>query len=485
MFKLIHLSDLHFSQGAHQDSEYHSHSTPHLKALQNIIEKQDFDRLIISGDISDSGNREALLRAYSWIFSTLEIGGGEKTGLKLMPEKVGLVPGNHDAWNASNVGTFLQKRQVSLNNYNSVFINHKVSDVGCSYDWIEDEEDGIYIAYADTSLLGEHIDTVKKVPGASFLEEIAKGKFSVSQSECLLEWHDKGLLGKLLYPCADKYIDKKKYARSLKIIVMHHYIFEPYNEKSKQLLMLKEKNKVFRNIALSDFDVLLCGHRHYLSLNKHTYGEHFDRRAIERYTMNCFRRNIGTYSLPLQYQDEHGNMINKKLSEIINILIRGIKSSRNPASDDYLDELINALKLGLEKPSSFKSKVFNYLSKQANSGGKEFSSAEIKSIQKHISINFNIRERKILSGQASDILTIAKTLKNRVFLQSMCGSSAKATKEPKERNLSVYSIEFKENAWHVLSESFLWDWGKNNFQVTPNTTNEIFIRNATRVITKS
>ncbi len=259
MFNIAHLSDLHFSAGAYQDSS-HSHSILHLKAIEAMLATEKMDKVVFSGDISDCGDPDSLLRASQWIFESFPIGKGDRTGLNLGAERVGIVPGNHDAWNASRYGKFIDRRQSSLKNYNSVFVNHQINEEGCYYDWIEKDGMGIYIAYADSSLLGDHSDTTQKVPGVSCFEDIAKGKFSVKQSECLLEWHDLGLLGRLPIPNKDNtFIDKSIFSNSLKLLVMHHYIFEPFNESSKYLLRLKARDKVFRNIALSDFDLLLCG----------------------------------------------------------------------------------------------------------------------------------------------------------------------------------------------------------------------------------
>jgi len=62
-FRIAHLSDLHFSSGADKGDPSHVHSIPRLKAIERILSSRKCDRIIISGDLSDAGDRESLLRA--------------------------------------------------------------------------------------------------------------------------------------------------------------------------------------------------------------------------------------------------------------------------------------------------------------------------------------------------------------------------------------------------------------------------------------
>jgi len=43
---------------------------------------------------------------------------------------------------------------------------------------------------------------------------------------------------------------------------MHHYLFEPPEQSSDYFMRIQDRDVVFRNLALSDFDVLLCGQKH-------------------------------------------------------------------------------------------------------------------------------------------------------------------------------------------------------------------------------
>ncbi len=306
-FIIGHISDLHFSQGTDKTYPDHEHSIEHLRYLERNLCIQDLDLLIISGDISNYGDRQSLINASGFIFNKIPVGEEEMIGLSFPPEKVGIVPGNHDAWNSSKTGAFSERRQKSLEHYNFAFPSHAInSPEGCYYRWLQNGDKGVYIAFVDSCFLGG----TEKNDGSSFGtirydQAVAKGKLSVDQTEKLLEWHDLGILGRLTDPSnSDSNIDKEIFAKSLKIIVMHHYLFEPPDHKSDYFMRVHHRDIVFRNIAFSDFDIMLCGHKHIPSFDTHSYGYHFDGRAKNRYMLNYFRRLIGLHSLPIQIKDK-------------------------------------------------------------------------------------------------------------------------------------------------------------------------------------
>src|SRR5437879_1478100 len=124
-FVLAHISDLHFSEGTDQSNPNHAHSIEHLIGIQNrLAALSAADCLIVSGDVSNHGDRQSLITANGWLFTTIPIGNGEYTGLNMPTERVRVVPGNHDAWNATESGHLIDRRQKSLEHYNFAFPNH-------------------------------------------------------------------------------------------------------------------------------------------------------------------------------------------------------------------------------------------------------------------------------------------------------------------------------------------------------------------------
>src|SRR5687768_13161180 len=228
-FRFGHLSDLHFSEGTDKSAISHSHSIPLLQQLQALVEsKPGVDKYFITGDISNHGDRESLLRAKDWIFDKFSVGGGEQTGLNLRYESVGIVPGNHDAWNADSPGTLFDRRQQSLENFNFAFDQHVMpANPGCYYEWIEKGGFGIFVVYLDSCILGDHAkrgDPAQRIPYAS---KVAKGRVTLEQTERILQWVDDGCFGHLVDPTSTEKIAPAIFRHALKIIVTHHYLFEP------------------------------------------------------------------------------------------------------------------------------------------------------------------------------------------------------------------------------------------------------------------
>ncbi len=196
-------------------------------------------------------------------------------------------------------------------------------ELSCIYDWIEKDGVGVFIAYVDSCYFGDDDNSLSDVS-----ERVARGKLSSQQAKILLNWYDRGLKGKLQKP-NEEFISSSLFRSSLKIVVMHHYLFEPQGlSEEGYFLKIKDKKNVFSNIAMADFDVLLCGHRHIADSKESSYGDHFDRRARNRYMFNCFRRLMGIDALPLQFDDKQGVRLTKKLSAVIQILWRKFRMEK-------------------------------------------------------------------------------------------------------------------------------------------------------------
>lgn len=377
-FKLIHLSDLHIHGGSSQTNKNHKHSIPHMRGIQKIVEQQldDLDRLIITGDISHYGHEENLLLAKQWIYNTLEIGDDIQISLGLTGsdyEKIRIIPGNHDAWNSkSKNGKTIDRRQKSLENFNYA-LRRNGKDVipfpdGYYYDWIEKNDRGIFLIFLDSSFLGD-TQIENDNPDLTFIDRIAKGKISKQQSEKILMLYDKGMLGILKNPNDSGNIDKIKFSKSLKIVVMHHYLFEPMGQKREPLLEISERETVFRNLALADTDILLCGHKHYAENKDHLYLHHFNKRAKARYFFNYFRRLIGINSLPFQYNDRDGKKHNRFISTLISLFVFNKYKSQNDNRDiitdeEFLEKLTDILLKGIENPESFEKEVKDFINVQ-------------------------------------------------------------------------------------------------------------------------
>jgi hypothetical protein len=219
-FTIAHISDLHFSHGTDMSNPDHAHSIPHLRALQSHLGRIQPDLLVVSGDVSNYGDKQSLINASAYLLKQIPIGAEEYTGLEFAPENLGIVPGNHDAWNASQIGSLIDRRQKSLEHFNFAFPSHKIPWLtGCYYNWHENEGVGIYLAYVDSCFLGDTEEYDNSPFGTiRYDQAIAKGKLSVQQTEKLLEWHDLGTRGALPDPKNQgKFVEKEIFSKALKI----------------------------------------------------------------------------------------------------------------------------------------------------------------------------------------------------------------------------------------------------------------------------
>lgn len=479
MFKIIHISDLHIHGGSSQKSQQHRHSIPHMKGVEKIIRdnESDADLVLVTGDVSDFGDNNSLLLGRQWIYNSLEIGNKETTSIGISESNYGklrIIPGNHDAWNSNtNKGKTSDRRQKSLDNFNYAFPEHKFdSKYACYYDWLEKDNHSLFFIFLDSSYLGD-TEVEKDNPNIAFFDKIAKGKISREQAEYVLELFDKGMKGKLEHN--NQIIPKNKFNQSLKIIVMHHYLFEPIGFKSEHFLQLNDRNNVFTNLALADFDILLCGHKHISAFNDFQYINYFDKRAKYRYLFNYFRRLIGTHSLPIQLIEESG----KKVSKLITILFELFwvkKITQNEDNNDLnnsnkaLDELVNIFGKGLENPLEFENLLRDFFKKYDPNALTDniIDEKEIKDIIKRVKIELTSEEREQLKILSKNMNKIIRKLSSRQFIQIMAGSACKASdKNEKNRSFNIYNIEPTYFGYRFHCDKYAWDKENNEFTEDP------------------
>ena len=487
-FRIAHLSDLHFSSGADKGDPSHVHSIPRLKAIERILSSRKCDRIIISGDLSDAGDRESLLRAHSYIFSKMPIGPHESTGLSLSDSVVGIVPGNHDAFNArfpvtgNSLNDLVEKlssyRQKSLQNYNSIFLKHKFEDQdGCRYEYIERDGRGIFLVYIDTCYLGDP-DT----ENLSRMERIARGRVARRQSARMHVWFSQGMRGELTSSVdPDKKIPKESFGKCLKILVAHHYLFEPRGYEFERLLQLLHRRGVFTNVAASDFDLYLCGHKHVADFWPSTYGAHFDRRGKTRHLFNLFRRMINIHALPAQFEDDSGRQYSKNLTLLIQLIGLKLKLTQHPKNedleehetiqaqdDDFIERLVSILTEAIADPSKLESAVSKFLKENKIVATDVLERRELEEMERALDINFNKEERKRLEPVAAKIAALARHLGSRPFLQIMSGTAAKRITDKHESpSFNIYTITFSSEETNIRCEKFLWSSNRESFVEVP------------------
>jgi len=468
--RLLHLSDLHFSEHADNEAENACHSVPLLQGLQRAVNGMSFDRALVSGDITDRGNVDAFLRARDFLVREYAIRGGQTVGLKLDNSILRMVPGNHDAFNTTMNGDWATRWQRSLENYHAAFPEQKLLEEGCSYDWIERDGWGLYIAYADTCLLGDPDEPETEAPGI-LADKIAKGRLLRGQAKQLLKWYDLGMSGKLSKPNSGGTISASLFSRSFKILMMHHYVFEPKNLPSEYLMRLCNRFDVFRNIALADFDALLCGHKHIPEFRRHTYGHHLERRGMHRFMFNHFRRKIGLPSKPVEFKDENGRRVSQRVVAGFAALGRYLGdlflSSRNSNDDARWANMAELLKEGLKDPKGFQKRIGEACAFALTSGDKEpFTKNELEQVQEHLD-RLTQEELKLLRN-GFEPGRLVKTVKNRPFVQIASGSSTKRPKSSdKIRSFALLTVGKTNEGYRLSSDRYVWNSEAEAFQDTP------------------
>ncbi len=78
----MHLSDMHFGESV----ESQTYSIPQLRSIDKIFKHEEeirkFDRVIITGDLTDDAKIDSFIRARSWLRSEMQTT-KDPTGLKL------------------------------------------------------------------------------------------------------------------------------------------------------------------------------------------------------------------------------------------------------------------------------------------------------------------------------------------------------------------------------------------------------------------
>lgn len=485
-FTIVHLSDLHFSEGAFVEGAYHKHSIEHLRSLEQILRQRQFDKVILTGDITNDGNPESLLRARTWLLESFEVDADTRTGLQIPIGKLGVVPGNHDAFNDTDVRhlPIEIQRQKSLENYNRLFAEFAFgADQRYRYEWIEKENSALFIVYVDTCLLGDpDLDKLSAYKHPfKYLNAIARGEL-LTQSADLLRLFDIGMSGQLRDPHQQgTLIGGGSFRSALKVVVAHHYLFEPRKGHSEPLLALHDVRAVFGNLASACFDVYLCGHKHIPEFLASFYGEHLDARGRGRHLMNVFRRLLGVSSLPLQIRIGGGQKESKlkTLFFTISALWYARREEIDLASIDHAEQFVDglaaAIEEGLQDPNRFAASIREFLKTTRGADAGILRADELAELQQLISLRLGPDQKRALVTVAKRIAKYARRLGSRPFLQVVAASAAKTlSRSDRERGFFIYTIEGDDKGFRVDAEQFVWDSERHDFDCEGRVTSHVF-----------
>lgn len=460
ILRIAHLSDLHFISTVDGDPDKYGHSEGCLRKIASLLEQYELDCLIITGDITDRGDIASLRQAYQWIHDQVCID-GEYLGLRVKEKglRTIIVPGNHDAFNSSRWGKLQNRWQNSLGNYYKVFKEYTFEDRGncVDYFWLSKNNVNVFVSRIDSTYLGGKGKHSFPAP----ISKIAGGKISLGQSEKILSLHNQGIKAQLQTSNSTP-IQSGEFLHSLKMVVMHHYLFTPANNEAEKLLEIDQSNNVFQNLAMADFDILLCGHKHIGDEIFSTYFEHFDPRGKLRLGLNYLQRICGISELPLK-ADKRGHPIPKTLRfmfSVLYLLFRGRSMQINDKlTDANVEDIISILDRSLNNPLVLKEELKSYI--KARPGIQKagvINEQDISCIYTKIQESFSHDQLKRLKVAAEPLKRLFKKKNHRPFLQIMSASSAKlAETHSRSRGVNIYEISNKEHEYHLLVKAFPWD----------------------------
>jgi 3',5'-cyclic AMP phosphodiesterase CpdA len=217
---IFHVSDLHFGRPA---------VPAQIEAIEDLIQKDKFDLVAISGDLSQRSRAGEFQRAQVFIRDAERV------------SRVIVVPGNHDVkWWRAPLGVGDQTRMYDN-----------------------------YMKFISTDL-----EPVLRLPGAT----IVGLNTSQGVTPRTLTWNvrDISIIGHLRpdqFEKAEKAFEKGE-PGDARVIVMHH---NPVKGELSQRHGLKATNKLLGKFAAMGVDLVLCGHDHQESVH---YIEHTRRGTV-------------------------------------------------------------------------------------------------------------------------------------------------------------------------------------------------------------
>jgi 3',5'-cyclic AMP phosphodiesterase CpdA len=459
--RLAQLSDIHFHESSSGEVDNYRHSVNCLKKIQQVFGAEQPHHLVITGDITNLGDKLSLERAYQWINDRIYVD-GEYCGLECKSKGVNVipVPGNHDAFDAPSHGANWKRWQSSLSNFYSVFHEYVFPDKdSVDYQWLAKGNAKVFICRVDSCYLGDN--ETEFLPGRFSLDPMAKGRLSKQQSQRVLVIYDRGLRGELksedgrLIPAGD-------FMCSLKILVMHHYLFEPPDVQSEPLLDLEDKRTVFQNLAMSDFDLLLCGHKHIADVQRYAYLDHFDPRGRVRMAFNHVRRSLGISSLPLGAEQD-GRRLNRFVRFALGFLVLS-KTGGSGLTNDHAEEIIQILDAAIEKPDVLREELRRYAQKRGEvKQAGLFDDEEIRVLQDRMRAKFTTSQMRQLARSAMALRGVVERLGGRPFAQIIAGSSAKKSENGgRTRALNFYDISFDQERNGISFQHRRYSWVENS-----------------------
>jgi len=434
---LLHISDTHIVASRTLKKSTKSTQIQLAKSLKKFIdENNEFDMNIITGDITyDDNYDDALENARDFLFSDYVLKTDGNIGLNLNAKKTIIVPGNQDL--AKDFTSDLKEWwKESIAPFNSTF--NEISAI------IPSEENGITFYYTvintipllyvilDTSYLsGSDKDrgrgTSKRQREKLLNEQISIMLSSFTTKNGFYEFKSNNESIK---------ISKYEYKKVIKILVMHHFLFDPSNITNIKSLSIKQSTQrnLFKNLLLSDFDLILCGHKHRQNESNLLNIDSIDYRSKRRFYFDILRNKMGYKKRFFQLNDKENQNISKpsslilyfiaayaedvKFVKLVKNIFKDIKNNNKIKLPNEFVELV--LNNNLDAMTSLEDKkldLYNYLCEK-------FDKNTIQKIIKYgkpivVSLENEFRKRDIVQISAGASTHDNKNTKSKRFIKTI------------------------------------------------------------------
>jgi predicted phosphodiesterase len=431
--RIVHLSDLHFHE-----------QTPDkvLLALEKAVTAIQPDAVIVSGDLSDHSNRLAMFRARDWLTlgTKIALGGGLKSGLALGENAIIVVPGNHDLRETPLTGRKEDRHHASLLHFGDAF----GTDTYPRYHWISNGKLGVFLAALDTSFLVDGEEAGARLAPAP-VNGVRRRHLSRKDGEVLLlrqtrllaQEYERGIRGQLEYGGAK--IGAAAFARSVKAVLMHHLIIEPYGNTDIDIGQ-KQRKQAVRDIFAANYDVLLAGHHHHIEDDGLPYRRVFKKRGPNKSLLATYCRTIGILGGSLS--DKDGSPQDVRLSILMRklVLVSLLK-------DVPQNELIEAIESALKKPTQLKSILHDMLDATGAATSKVPDAGQVESVARIAISHFNVAERIELRSKAYPIVSeaLGEFARRRNLVHSMAGSALVHRDDDHPRAFKSYRVSAGES----------------------------------------
>lgn len=459
-YRIMHLSDFHFSFG--ETPTTLRHSLPHLRGVEQVLEESKPDLVIVTGDLSAQGDRNSLERAKNWL-TAQETFNGESYGLNLSGRSPKIpfvvVAGNSD-FTIKPVGGDTELRiDTSLRYFRQLFSDGEVCP-GVSY--LSVGQEPVFFFKLTIPPSSEECSRESQTKGYSVAEirDVYRSEWNrISRIHSDACRNGVCASGSLL-------ATPQQYTRSPKMLITH----QPLLEGTPGILESEAKD-FLHSLASIGIHVFFCGHQHVHLLEQQPLSK-FKRkkdptRSVHRYLLHC----LGIHDVP-HWRGGDGKRLPLRLGPFIVSLVEQAKSwiANDPRTVPTDEAVISRCEEFLREmfdshDDQIPTKMISQLKSQLVELHKDEETVnEVACIEELLkSLSYQQISKLREACKSKPVTGFYREFYNRSIIQCRCGSSGKINGPAnRQRNLQIYDIEIFPEHWSM--ECIVYPWRNSKFR---------------------